>query len=112
MNEIVPSGGGGQSATLLIDLIEQVAMLQAQMRIADQQRILLMSQIEEVRKEARNFHAASDAVRRLEPIIIEGEKFRLKVEGGALVMKGVWMLAGAVLLAFVQWGISHLPKAQ
>lgn len=96
-------------ASLLLDLQEDVSILNARMSVADEQRLSILEVVKEIRQELIETRKAMGALPviqekllQIEPEIVKAREFRLRVEGGAIVAKGIWIVTGAAIILVIQ----------
>ena len=101
----LPMLGGRTIETLLLDILQKQAEQDHRTSLAEHQRTLILQQQVEIQTEIKALRQVEprlsrieELTKRLEPLVEKGEEFRLKVEGGAIAMKLVYVVFGGLAL--------------
>lgn len=97
---------------LLLDILERIGLLEHKMTTADQQRVMILSQVAEAMKDLRDVPLIKQRIDQIEPLAKDSEEFRLKFEGGVHVTRSIWIAIGGIVGALITWITSggHFPS--
>lgn len=99
----------GNSA-LLVELHDQMSDQHNAARVADQQRTMILKELLEQRTRLETLSLIEHRLAALEPKVTKHHDFMMKIEGGLIITRLLWLGAGGLMVLAGKWLMDHWPS--
>jgi len=90
--------------------MQQLSDVNSRMNVADEQRIRIMKTVDKIEQKTEIIPVLEERLDAIEPEMTKSREFRLKIEGGAVLARGFWLVGGGLAFFLLQHVWDFLTK--